>query len=490
MAVDCLKQKAVNQINDEQALKIANEDGIQYSDVHILELDFKDTIKIDSLWDFTSLVKLYLNNNLIEKIEGLEYLRNLKWLNLSSNKIKKIEGLDNLQELEMLLLAKNQISVIENMETLENLTLFNIAHNCIEQKDNVFYLRKFKKLFTLCLFGNPAFQDEDYASEIKENFPKLKNPRLQALSGLISKHRQQCLGCVNISCRKVENKSPVFVQHDFLTGSRLFDAMVGNDVGTEMLQSLPRAAPRLQTFKDQVSQLCSQLFETGLAEHKQRETEVNLFYSAQRQMLGNEQEAISDILTTFAETHEKRMEELQKLEDPEHLTVEISNFNNDINEFHKDLITREVELLNGLEDMMDLFETNILNMVDSFVVTVKSQTFSHCQDLENSYYEKICEDAQATIENMATGKQEVDMSEEAKRLFADRETVMDTLATNHKNHLQKIRDSETQLIEGLQAWKLDLLKEIKDKHINQHYFRKSCIYACTKDFKDQLEELQ
>lgn len=41
---------------------------------------FADTIKIDSLWDFTSLVKLYLNNNLIEKIEGLEYLHNLKWL--------------------------------------------------------------------------------------------------------------------------------------------------------------------------------------------------------------------------------------------------------------------------------------------------------------------------------------------------------------------------------------------------------------------------
>lgn len=41
MAVDYLKQKAVNQITDEQAKKIANEDGIQYSDVHVLELDFK-----------------------------------------------------------------------------------------------------------------------------------------------------------------------------------------------------------------------------------------------------------------------------------------------------------------------------------------------------------------------------------------------------------------------------------------------------------------
>lgn len=103
-----------------------------------------------------------MNNNLIEKIEGLQFLTNLKWLgkgyitiilsflvairaitifnvcsDLSCNKIEKIEGLDNLRELEMLLLAKNRISVIENMESLEKLTLFNIAHNCIERRDNV-----------------------------------------------------------------------------------------------------------------------------------------------------------------------------------------------------------------------------------------------------------------------------------------------------------------------------------------------------------------
>lgn len=54
-----------------------------------------------------------------------------------------------------------------------------------------------------------------------------------------------------------------------------------------------------------MSQLCAQLFETGLAEHKQRDTEVNLFYSGQRQFLSKEQEKISDILTNFAEKHKK-----------------------------------------------------------------------------------------------------------------------------------------------------------------------------------------
>lgn len=106
MDVEILLEEAMKELPDEQARKIANEDGLQYSDVHTLELDFRsktvnedkvavkafflmcfgfffcfpDIIRIDSYRDFKSLVKLYLNNNIIEKIEGLEYLINLKLL--------------------------------------------------------------------------------------------------------------------------------------------------------------------------------------------------------------------------------------------------------------------------------------------------------------------------------------------------------------------------------------------------------------------------
>ena len=42
--------------------------------------DGTDILKIDNLWCFTSLVKLQLDNNIIEKIEGLDILVNLIWL--------------------------------------------------------------------------------------------------------------------------------------------------------------------------------------------------------------------------------------------------------------------------------------------------------------------------------------------------------------------------------------------------------------------------
>lgn len=46
----------------------------------LLNLLFTDILKIDNLWEFTKLTKLQLDNNIIEKIEGLESLVNLVWL--------------------------------------------------------------------------------------------------------------------------------------------------------------------------------------------------------------------------------------------------------------------------------------------------------------------------------------------------------------------------------------------------------------------------
>ena len=43
-------------------------------------VSFTDILKIDNLWCFKTLTKLQLDNNIIEKVEGLDVLQNLIWL--------------------------------------------------------------------------------------------------------------------------------------------------------------------------------------------------------------------------------------------------------------------------------------------------------------------------------------------------------------------------------------------------------------------------
>lgn len=85
----------------------------------------------------TSLTKLTLAHNLIERIENLELLTGLNELDLSFNKIEKIENLDQLVNLEIVTLFHNKIRKMENMDTLEKLLVFSIGDNLIEDYKEV-----------------------------------------------------------------------------------------------------------------------------------------------------------------------------------------------------------------------------------------------------------------------------------------------------------------------------------------------------------------
>ncbi len=57
-----------------------------------LRLEFRLILKVENLQGLLSLRRLFLDNNLIERICGIDHLVHLEWLDLSFNRIRKIEG--------------------------------------------------------------------------------------------------------------------------------------------------------------------------------------------------------------------------------------------------------------------------------------------------------------------------------------------------------------------------------------------------------------
>lgn len=98
-----------------------------------LYLQYKGFLRIvpETLAQYHNLVALWLNNNGISKIEGLDNLINLTSLALNNNCIAKIEGLENLFNLSILNLSHNKIEVVEGLENLRKLETINLAHNFI-----------------------------------------------------------------------------------------------------------------------------------------------------------------------------------------------------------------------------------------------------------------------------------------------------------------------------------------------------------------------
>lgn len=57
------------------------------------------------------------------------------------------------------------------------------------------------------------------------------------------------------------------------------------------------------TFEQQMVELCTQLFERGLAEHKKRKTLVDSFFSGQRETVAHYQQEASQMLESFDRQH-------------------------------------------------------------------------------------------------------------------------------------------------------------------------------------------
>ena len=162
------KSKSTNKMDD-------NGEEIDFTKIGELSLSFRDIYKIDHLRGFENLVKLRLDNNLIEHIENLSHLVNLEWLDLSFNNISKIEGLDELTKLTDLCLVNNFIKKIENLEHNKQLQVLSLGNNCIDSiEDNILYLRQFENLQALNLKGNPVYDHNDFKTSVFAYCEKLK----------------------------------------------------------------------------------------------------------------------------------------------------------------------------------------------------------------------------------------------------------------------------------------------------------------------------
>ena len=174
------------------------------------------------MWQFANLKKLQLDNNIIEEISGLDTLTQLEWLDLSFNNIEEISGLERLVNLKDLSLANNRITTIENLDALVgSLQILSVANNLITDLKNVSlklhhyfvlcfffqveYLRKFGKLQTLALKGNPLSDLQDYIFHVVAYIPCLAyiDFRIVLADEVMLKEKFVCMHAV-ISCHLVE----------------------------------------------------------------------------------------------------------------------------------------------------------------------------------------------------------------------------------------------------------------------------------------------
>ncbi|KAL9346290.1 hypothetical protein Peur_061143 [Populus x canadensis] len=132
---------------------------------------------------------VYLRDNLLSTLEGIEILKRVKVLDLSFNEFKGpgFEPLENCQALQQLYLAGNQITSLVNLPQLPNLEFLSVAQNKLKSlsmagQPRLQVLAASKNKITT-LKGFPHLPSLEHL-RVEEN-PILKMPHLEAASILL-----------------------------------------------------------------------------------------------------------------------------------------------------------------------------------------------------------------------------------------------------------------------------------------------------------------
>nr|XP_046263937.1 dynein axonemal assembly factor 11 [Scatophagus argus] len=141
-----------------------------------------------------SLEEVSLHQQDIERIEHVDrWCRDLRILYLQNNLIPRIENVARLKKLEYLNLALNNIEVIENLEGCESLQKLDLTVNFVGRLSSVESLKHNVHLTELFLVGNPCTEFEGYRQYVVASLPQLKwldgteisrSERIQASQGL------------------------------------------------------------------------------------------------------------------------------------------------------------------------------------------------------------------------------------------------------------------------------------------------------------------
>lgn len=124
--------------------------------------------------EISTLEELSLHQQDIEKIEYLDkWCRDLRILYLQSNLIEKIENVSRLKKLEYLNLALNNVERIENLEGCESLNKLDLTVNFVGELTSICTLQSLEFLRELYLTGNPCTEYEGYRDYVIATLPQL-----------------------------------------------------------------------------------------------------------------------------------------------------------------------------------------------------------------------------------------------------------------------------------------------------------------------------
>ncbi|XP_028158558.1 dynein regulatory complex subunit 3 [Ostrinia furnacalis] len=477
----------------EEAGRLFAEEGVHLDEAPVVRLEFQNILRIDHLWMLTSLTKLTLAHNLIEKIENLEQLTGLNELDLSFNKIEKIENLDALVNLEVLTLFHNKIRKMENLDCLEKLLVFSIGDNLIEDYKEMAYMRRFRKLRSVSFKGNPCCDDPmayqflksaltrvtylDYklvTEEEREYGRALFRGLLRKLDEQDEKSEKERLAKEEYEA-KVEFYALSFVE--YLSGPELLESMFEKDPdGSLLLQVGGELIGFYEQYKEQYVETMAGLVEFAQGAYTTRQNEIKLFKDLVDNALEDSVQKSKDVVSNFEAKKKPLVDQMNEIirkftskqatiEQLEPQLMDLGEaFNDALYELWKSLMSIEMQLYERCEESRVQFSVNMTEMITK-LMEVSRNAFGAWRENEGVWSMRQFESLSKLLGNkIMLG----DAPPELFEIMMDRDAMMNLVAQSSDNHMRFIDAREDLLVTRANNWRDDLVQGANDNEVKRN----------------------
>jgi hypothetical protein len=382
------------------------DEAVDLQAVKSLTLSFKNIYQIDNLQGFEQcLTKLQLDNNIIQRIENLSHLTNLRWLDLSFNNIKVIEGLDQLVNLTDLSLFNNDIEVIENLDNLVNLNVLSLGNNNIKDVNQLKRLRQFKNLRLLNLKGNPVYDLDDYQPTIfayltslkyldyelieSDQFRKARDAKLDQIVELEDIER------LSAASQAEEEISEVILQlakEANLQGlSTLFSDILAADTEQSKLSLLPNFQHVLDEYGTMFATLRKEFSSTILQRHQQKLKETALFDDVLAKIREDHERVSVELIQDFSSKKKKSYAAYSlSVQQGQRNVGILAELKQEVIVLNDNLMEMEMELAGQTNEVINQFDTTYSALVTLNLNTIASN-FRALTDVANSYADTVGE---------------------------------------------------------------------------------------------------
>lgn len=387
---------------------------------------------------------------MIERIEGLEHLVNLRWLDLSFNNIEKIEGLARLTQLTDLSLCDNRIAQLEGLEAQRGLEVLSLANNRLRGVDQLRKLRGFKQLRVLCLKGNPLCDEDDYQVTLLAFAPQIRyldyarvdpedarRARDRLMDHVLEQEEdEKATQAVEAEEARAQKRRAQLAAANLEGVDDLLSVIIKEDSEFPKLKALPGFAKILDDYRDMFTRTLGDFTSTMLQRHEAKCEQRRLLEAAVAEALRRSEERSKRAIAAF-DASRKRAFALWEdavaagAPNPELLRV----LERELAALVDELMEAEALACEQVGELLGEFETRYAALAAGSVNVVQG-IFRSLEDVANSYVEML----QALVQQLLARFQndEVDRDPELAALLADREVVKNAVTTSHDNHLSRI----------------------------------------------------